>query len=217
MSAPELTHDDPARHAFLTQPLGALIFKNSLPAVISLMMMTAYQVTDGIMVGRSLGHEALAAVNLIYPVVAILVGLAVMLGTGASAYVVRWGLQPGIELGMATGIVQSTAAIANLGPAFYWFTVEAVNAFGAGPASETIAAWGDSPPKIVGHLVGQSPALRLSANLAGASVQLATNLLDSVSAWQTIPATLTTNGSGELEYLLPFVHPHSFFRIRLMP
>ena len=85
MNAPESTHDDPARQAFLNQPLGALIFKNSLPAVISLMMMTAYQVTDGIMVGRSLGHEALAAVNLIYPVVAILVGLAVMLGTGANA------------------------------------------------------------------------------------------------------------------------------------
>jgi putative MATE family efflux protein len=85
MNDTTVAHDDPARQAFLTQPLGALIVKNTVPAVVSLLVMTAYQVTDGIMVGRSLGHEALAAVNVIYPVVALLVGLAVMLGTGANA------------------------------------------------------------------------------------------------------------------------------------
>ncbi len=136
---------------------------------------------------------------------------------GASSYTVRWGLQPGVDLGSVTGLVQSTASIANLGPAFYWFTVQGVNAFGGGTPSETLAAWGDSPPKIAGNLVGESPVIRLTANLAAASVQLATNLLDSASAWQTIPATLTTNGSGELEYQLPIEHPQSFFRIRISP
>ncbi len=76
---------NPAREAFLNQPLGRLIFKNALPAVASMLFMALYQVVDGIMVGRSLGPEALASVNILYPVIAVFVGLAVMIGVGGNA------------------------------------------------------------------------------------------------------------------------------------
>ncbi|RQD69501.1 MAG: MATE family efflux transporter [Tindallia sp. MSAO_Bac2] len=73
------------RESFLTEPLGKLIGKNAAPAVASMLFMALYQIIDGIMVGRRLGPEALASVNLLYPVIALLVGLAVMLGVGGNA------------------------------------------------------------------------------------------------------------------------------------
>lgn len=76
---------DPARDAFLNRPLGSLIIKNALPAVASMLFMALYQVVDGIMVGRSLGPEALASVNILYPIIAVFIGLAVMIGVGGNA------------------------------------------------------------------------------------------------------------------------------------
>jgi len=73
------------RESFLTEPLGKLIGKNAAPAVVSMLFMALYQIIDGMMVGRRLGPEALASVNLLYPVIALLVGLAVMLGVGGNA------------------------------------------------------------------------------------------------------------------------------------
>jgi len=54
---------DPTREAFLTKPLGGLILKNALPAVASMLFMAFYHIADAIMVGRSLGPEALASVQ----------------------------------------------------------------------------------------------------------------------------------------------------------
>ena len=76
---------DPAREFFLNRPLGGLIVKNALPAVASMLFISLYQVVDGIMVGRRLGPEALASVNILYPVVAVFIGLAVMIGVGGNA------------------------------------------------------------------------------------------------------------------------------------
>ena len=50
-----------------------------------MLFMALYQVVDGIMVGRSLGPEALASVNILYPVIAVFIGLAVMIGVGGHA------------------------------------------------------------------------------------------------------------------------------------
>lgn len=81
------THNtfDPARNAFLTHPLGSLIMKNALPAVASMLFMAFYQIVDGILVGQRLGPEALASVNVLYPVLAVFVALAVMIGVGGNS------------------------------------------------------------------------------------------------------------------------------------
>lgn len=78
---------DPAREAFLTSPLGGLILRNTLPAVASMLFMALYHIADAIMVGRSLGPEALASVNILYPIMALFIGLAVMIGVGGNARV----------------------------------------------------------------------------------------------------------------------------------
>jgi len=76
---------DPAREVFLTLPLGRLIFRNTLPAVASMLFLTFYHVMDAILVGRSLGPDALASVNILYPIMALFIGIAVMLGVGGNA------------------------------------------------------------------------------------------------------------------------------------
>ena len=78
---------DPVREAFLKQPLGGLIIKNALPAIASMLFMALYHMADAIMVGRSLGPEALASVNILYPIMALFIGLAVMIGIGGNARV----------------------------------------------------------------------------------------------------------------------------------
>jgi Na+-driven multidrug efflux pump len=78
---------DPTREAFLTKPLGGLILKNALPAVASMLFMAFYHIADAIMVGRSLGPEALASVNILYPIMAFFIGLAAMIGVGGNARV----------------------------------------------------------------------------------------------------------------------------------
>ena len=77
--------DDRSREELLNRPLGGLIAKYAAPAVASMLFMAFYQITDGIMVGRSLGPEAMASVNILYPIVALLSGIAVMIGVGGNA------------------------------------------------------------------------------------------------------------------------------------
>ncbi len=70
---------------FLSRSLGQLLWKNVAPAILAMLVMALYQVVDGIMVGRRLGPDALAAVSIGYPVIALFVALAVMLGAGGNA------------------------------------------------------------------------------------------------------------------------------------
>ncbi len=79
-------HDEAAGR-FLHDPIGRLLVRNCGPAMVSMLVMALYQMVDGAMVGRRLGPDALAAVNILYPVVALLVGLAVMIGVGGNARV----------------------------------------------------------------------------------------------------------------------------------
>lgn len=113
---------DPAREAFLKQPLGSLIIKNTLPAVASMLFMALYHMADAIMVGRSLGPEALASVNILYPIMAFFIGLAAMIGVGGNARVAvlqgagdteaaRRVLGLVVALGTILGIIGSLVAI----------------------------------------------------------------------------------------------------------
>jgi Na+-driven multidrug efflux pump len=113
---------DLAREAFLNQPLGGLILKNTLPAVASMFFMALYHMADAIMVGRSLGPEALASVNMLYPILAFYIGLAAMIGVGGNARVAvlqgagktgeaRRVLGLVIALGTGLGIVGSVVTV----------------------------------------------------------------------------------------------------------
>ena len=56
----------------------------ALPEVVTAVFGALYSVVDGLFVGRFLGEDALAAVNLIMPVIMIIEAISNMIATGAS-------------------------------------------------------------------------------------------------------------------------------------
>lgn len=64
-----------------------LLFRFSIPAVGGMMISALYVIIDGIFVGKGIGSEGLAAVNLAYPVINLGVGISLMLGVGGATVI----------------------------------------------------------------------------------------------------------------------------------
>ncbi len=69
---------------FGTAPILKLFFRCTVPAMVGMGFSVIYSVTDGIFVGRFIGQEALAAVNLVMPLIMIITALSDMIATGSS-------------------------------------------------------------------------------------------------------------------------------------
>ena len=69
---------------FAKLPPTKLFFRCAIPAVITSVFGALYSVVDGIFVGRYLGEDALAAINLIMPIIMIVEAISNMIATGAS-------------------------------------------------------------------------------------------------------------------------------------
>ena len=67
-----------------TLPIRRLFIKCTVPSMVGMGFAAVYSVVDGIFVGRYIGGEALAAVNLVMPLVMIAAALADMVATGSS-------------------------------------------------------------------------------------------------------------------------------------
>lgn len=74
-------------HAYRSSPILKLFFKCTLPAMVGMGFSAVYSVIDGIFVGHYIGQEALAAVNLVMPMVMIIAAVADMIATGSSVRV----------------------------------------------------------------------------------------------------------------------------------
>ena len=61
-----------------------LFFRLAVPSMITMMFGALYQIADGLFVGRFIGGDALAAVNLIMPIIMIVFGFSNLIATGAS-------------------------------------------------------------------------------------------------------------------------------------
>ena len=69
---------------FKTLPPTKLFFRLALPAMITMAFGALYQIADGLFVGRFIGEDALAAINLIMPIIMISFAVANLIATGAS-------------------------------------------------------------------------------------------------------------------------------------
>ncbi|WP_339014050.1 MATE family efflux transporter [Aeromonas popoffii] len=56
----------------------------ALPSVMAMLVSGAYYLVDGIFVGHYVGAAGLAGINLVYPVIMVLIGLAAMISMGAA-------------------------------------------------------------------------------------------------------------------------------------
>lgn len=63
------------------------ILRDSLPTMISLTLSGMYSVVDGIFIGRAAGDTGLAAINIAWPITAVITALGIGIGTGGSVLV----------------------------------------------------------------------------------------------------------------------------------
>lgn len=69
---------------FRTLPPTKLFFRCAIPSMITMAFSSLYQIADGLFVGRFIGGDALAAINLIMPIIMIVFGFSNLIATGAS-------------------------------------------------------------------------------------------------------------------------------------
>ncbi len=69
---------------FETLPPTKLFFRCAIPSMVTMAFGALYQIADGLFVGRFIGGDALAAVNLIMPIIMMVFAFSNMIATGAS-------------------------------------------------------------------------------------------------------------------------------------
>lgn len=75
----------PLAHHF---QLGSLL-RFAAPSIGMMIVISLYTVTDGIFIGHFAGSDALAASNIVYPAINLVLGLAIMFSAGGSALVAK--------------------------------------------------------------------------------------------------------------------------------
>ena len=68
-------------------PVGRLLWKYSLPAVVGMVVMSLYNVIDRIYIGRGVGADAISGLAITFPVMNLSAALGVLIGAGASTRV----------------------------------------------------------------------------------------------------------------------------------
>lgn len=77
---------------FGTTPPKKLFIKLAIPSLVSMLFSSIYMMADGIFVGKVIGSKALAAINLVFPIIMIVFTVGDMISAGASVKI-------GIKLG----------------------------------------------------------------------------------------------------------------------
>lgn len=68
-----------------TAPLGKLLWKYSLPAVVGIVVMSVYNIIDRIFIGQGVGPDAIAGLAITFPVMNVSAAFGVLIGSGAGA------------------------------------------------------------------------------------------------------------------------------------
>lgn len=103
----ETTHAQ--ENSALTGPIFPTFLKYLLPSIIGMLAMSSASIVDGIFIGNFVGVPALAAVNLIIPILSVLFGVGLMLAIGGS---VRAGKYIGEKNNTAASAIFSKTFIA---------------------------------------------------------------------------------------------------------
>lgn len=65
------------------------LFRYTIPSILSLLFMSLYQMVDAIFVSQFVSENALASINIVYPVISVVLAVTLMLSTGGSAIVAQ--------------------------------------------------------------------------------------------------------------------------------
>lgn len=67
--------------------ISKLFFNFSFPAVVGMLISAFYVIVDGIFIGRGIGGDGLAAINIAYPVITLAISLSLMFGIGGATVI----------------------------------------------------------------------------------------------------------------------------------
>lgn len=112
---------------FENMPVGRLFAYCVLPGAVSMAVSALYVVVDGMFVGHYMGHESLAAANMMWPLLGVVFALAGMIGMGSSVQIAKFLGQRhhlranrtfsfGVSLALALGVLMSVAGFVLTGP-----------------------------------------------------------------------------------------------------
>lgn len=65
------------------------VIQYALPSIVMQVFLSLYSIVDGVFVSRLVGSNALAAINISYPAISLMVALSIMFATGGSAIVAK--------------------------------------------------------------------------------------------------------------------------------
>ncbi|MEG0691799.1 MAG: MATE family efflux transporter [Oscillospiraceae bacterium] len=65
------------------------LLKFALPSIVMMIVMGLYTIIDSMFVSRFVGTNALSAINIVYPIINVIIALAIMLATGGSAIIAK--------------------------------------------------------------------------------------------------------------------------------
>jgi putative MATE family efflux protein len=69
------------------EPIGKLLVKFSLPAIIGMLVMASYNVVDRLFVGNGVGTMAISGITITFPLIIIVLGFGMLVGIGSTALV----------------------------------------------------------------------------------------------------------------------------------
>ncbi len=72
------------KNQLVTQPVQKLFFHYLLPAISGTMVTSIYILADTIIIGKGIGTEAMAALNIVLPVFNLVFGTGLLFGVGGS-------------------------------------------------------------------------------------------------------------------------------------
>ena len=125
-----------------TEKIGRLLVQQSLPATVAMGANALYNLVDTIFVGRGVGTEAIGGLALAVPVQAIVMGVGMMIGTGAASVISRaLGAGDPERARRAAGSVFSSSALFGVAMAVLGlvFLEPLLRLLGATPTLETHA------------------------------------------------------------------------------
>ncbi|MEZ8140969.1 multidrug efflux protein [Enterovibrio norvegicus FF-162] len=106
----------------------------TIPAIAAMIVNGLYQLVDGIFVGHYIGAEGLAAINIAWPVIAVVGGLGLMVGMGAGSLVSIYRGEGNLHKArsaMATGLVLALGLAIVASVYLYCFSASLIGLQGA--------------------------------------------------------------------------------------
>ncbi len=70
-----------------TQPIGKLLIKYSIPAIIAMGVNAIYNIVDRMFIGKYVGEEALAGLTIAFPIMMIIFAVAALIGHGGASLI----------------------------------------------------------------------------------------------------------------------------------